>query len=238
LNAGVTAAGVGVRFLFDRENRVVTPTLARLRRRGPETWGLRDISFHIGPGEGVALIGASGSGKTTLLRTLASVLVPDEGRLEVSGRIGSLLSIEAGLLSTLTGRENALLIGVLAGVPLQAMRARLDDVRELSRLGDNFERPVSSFSQGMRARLGFAAAEQLDPEVLLLDEVHEAFDHEYRDVVERQVAALLSRGGIIVAAGHDHPMLARLCDRALLLEKGQLKASGPREEIVEAYLGG
>jgi len=117
------------------------------------------------------------------------------------------------------------------------MRARLDDVRELSRLGDNFERPVSSFSQGMRARLGFAAAEQLDPEVLLLDEVHEAFDHEYRDVVERQVAALLSRGGIIVAAGHDHPMLARLCDRALLLEKGQLKASGPRDEIVQAYLG-
>jgi ABC-type polysaccharide/polyol phosphate transport system ATPase subunit len=235
--ASVVAERVGVRFLFDRQSRVVTETLARVRRRGHESWGIQDVSFEFGRGEAVALIGASGSGKTTLLRTIAGILVPDRGRIEVEGRVASLLSIDAGLLPVLTGRENARLLGVLAGLPRSEARRRLAAVRDRTGLGDEFDHPVSSFSQGMRARLGFAVAEQIDPSILLLDEVHEALDHEFRMIVEARAAETISEGGIVVAAGHDHPMLERLCGRALLLEDGRVARDGAFEDVQAAYLG-
>jgi ABC-type polysaccharide/polyol phosphate transport system ATPase subunit len=235
--SSIHADHVGIRFLFDRQRKVVSPALARLHRRGTETWGLRDVSFTIGAGEGVALIGPSGSGKTTLLRTMAGVLQPDLGRLKIEGRVASLLSIEAGLLPVLTGRENALLLGVLAGMTRAEARGALEDVKSRSGLGSHFDRPVSSFSQGMRARLGFAVADSVDPQILLLDEVHEALDHEFRDIVEDRAREILAGGGLIVAAGHDHPMLARLCTRAFLMSKGELAADGGLEELQRIYLG-
>jgi lipopolysaccharide transport system ATP-binding protein len=232
----IRAENVGVRFLFDRQRNVVPPTLARLRRRGSETWGLRDVSFTFHAGDGVALIGPSGSGKTTLLRILAGILHPDAGRIEVDGRTASLLSIEAGLMPVLSGRENAELLAVLAGVPRRETRALLEDVKRRSGLGVSFERPVTSFSQGMRARLGFAVADATDPEILLLDEVHEALDHEFRTVVERRAKEMLDAGGIVVAAGHDHPMLERLCNRALLMRDGTMQQDGDFAEVQEHYL--
>lgn len=236
--ARVLADGVGVRFLFDRQSRVVTSTLARLRRRGSESWGLQEVSFKLRAGDAVALIGASGSGKTTLLRTIAGILAPDRGRIEVVGRVASLLSIDAGLMPVLTGRENARLLGVLAGLPHGEARRRLHTVRERTGLADEFDHPVSSYSQGMRARLGFAVAEQIEPSILLLDEVHEALDHEFRLIVEERAAETVREGGIVVAAGHDHPMLERLCSRALLLEDGRVARDGPFDDVQTAYLGG
>jgi lipopolysaccharide transport system ATP-binding protein len=235
--SAIQAAGLGIRFLFDRQRNVVSPALARLHRRGTETWGLRDLTFAIGPGEGVALIGPSGSGKTTLLRAMAGVLHPDRGELRIDGRLASLLSIEAGLLPVLTGRENARLLGVLAGMTTSRARDALEGIKERSGLGSHFDRPVSSFSQGMRARLGFAVADSVDPQILLLDEVHEALDHEFRDIVEGRAREILTAGGIIVAAGHDHPMLARLCTRAFLMSEGELAADGGLEELQRVYLG-
>jgi ABC-type polysaccharide/polyol phosphate transport system ATPase subunit len=235
--SSIEADQVGIRFLFDRQRNVVSPALARLHRRGTETWGLRDVTFTIHAGEGVALIGPSGSGKTTLLRTMAGVLQPDRGRLKMDGRLASLLSIEAGLLPVLTGRENALLLGVLAGMTRSRARAALEDIKSRSGLGSQFDRPVSSFSQGMRARLGFAVADSVDPQILLLDEVHEALDHEFRDIVEERAREILAAGGIIVAAGHDHPMLARLCNRAFLMSDGELAADGELEKLQRVYLG-
>jgi lipopolysaccharide transport system ATP-binding protein len=235
--SSIQGENVGVRFLFDRQRNVVSPALARLHRRGTETWGLRDVTFSIQPGEGVALIGPSGSGKTTLLRTMAGVLQPDRGRLKIEGRLASLLSIEAGLLPVLTGRENAFLLGVLAGMSRSEARAALEDIRDRSGLDSHFDLPVSSFSQGMRARLGFAVADSVDPQILLLDEVHEALDHEFRDIVEGRAKEILATGGIIVAAGHDHPMLARLCPRAFLMSEGELAADGELEDVQRLYLG-
>jgi ABC-type polysaccharide/polyol phosphate transport system ATPase subunit len=237
VTAGISAEGLGVRFLFDRDSRVVTPALARLRRRGLELWGLREASFEVGPGEAVALIGPSGAGKTTLLRAIAGVFDCDAGRLDVRGRVGSLLSIEAGLRGRLTGRENSVLLGVLAGFTRSEARAALGEIKARSGLGESFERPVSSYSQGMRARLGFSIATCAGPEILLLDEVHEALDHEFREVVDARAGEIIDRGGILVAAGHDHPLLERLCTRAFLMHAGRIDRDGPFAEVQDAYLG-
>ena len=234
--ASIAAEGLGIHFLFDVRRRVVSPRLARLRRPGPSVWGLREIDLAVAPGEGVALVGASGSGKTTLLRVLARVLVPDEGRVEVRGRVGSLLAVQAGLLGYLTGRENALLLGVLYGLSRGEARAALPRVKERSGIGDSYDLPVSTYSQGMMARLGFAVADEIDPDVLLLDEVHEALDHDFRAVVEERGRELRGRGGIVVAAGHDHAQLARLCDRAVWLDRGRIAADGPVAEVTAAYV--
>jgi ABC-type polysaccharide/polyol phosphate transport system ATPase subunit len=228
--------GVGVRFLFDSQQRSVTPTLARLRRRGGENWGLVDTTISVGPGESVALLGPSGSGKTTLLRVIASIVFPDAGTVAVNGRIGSLLSIDAGLLLPLTGRENAVLLGVLGGLSRAEARETLAAVRERSGLEEAFDRPVSSFSQGMRARLGLTVAEEIGPEILLLDEVHEALDHRFRSIIAARARALLAEGGIVVAAGHDHALLEQLCERALWMRDGRVAADGPFAEIRDAYL--
>jgi ABC-type polysaccharide/polyol phosphate transport system ATPase subunit len=237
LIARVRADAVGIHYLFDRQQRSVSPTMARIRRKGAENWALRDVTFDIGQGVGVALLGASGSGKSTLLRTISGVLEPDSGRLATQGRIGSLLSIQAGVMALLTGRENTILLGVLAGMTLSQARQAVEGVRQSSALGEHFERLVASYSQGMRARLGLAVVERTNPSVLLLDEVHEALDHEFRDHVEALSSRLLAAGGIVIATGHDHPMLERFCSRALLLQKGHIVADGEFHAVQRQYLG-
>jgi len=232
----IVAKGVGVQFFFNRHLRVVTPGEARLRGQALTTWGLRDMSFSIGPGEGTALIGPSGSGKTTLLRVLAGVYTPDQGAIDIRGRVASLLSIDGGLLQLLTGRENALLLGILAGLSRRAVLRALDDVKARSGLGDAFERPVLTYSQGMRARLGIAVAEEAKPQILVLDEVHEALDHEFRHFLQERAHAILDAGGVVVAAGHDHAMLASLCSRALWMDKGRLREHGRFEDVQPRYL--
>lgn len=232
----IVADRLGVQFFFNRYLRVVTPGEARLRGQGMTTWGLRDVTFSIGGGEGTALIGPSGSGKTTLLRVLAGIFMPDRGKLEVRGRVASLLSVDAGLLPLLTGRENALLLGVIAGLPRRTAVRALEVVKERSGLDDAFERPVLTYSQGMKARLGFAVAEETDPQVLLLDEVHEALDHEFRNFLQERAEGIVKAGGIVIAAGHDHPMLARLCNRAIWMDGGTVREEGPFDEVQPRYL--
>jgi ABC-type polysaccharide/polyol phosphate transport system ATPase subunit len=232
----ISAERIGVQFHFDRHRRVVTPNAARFRSGTSSTWGLHGVSFSASGSEGIALIGRSGSGKTTMLRLLAGVYVPDEGRLRVRGPVASLLAIDAGLLSLLTGRENALVLGVLGGLSRGEARRALEWVKERSGLGDAFEYPVSAYSQGMRARLGFAVAEKVEPRILLLDEVHEALDHEFRNIVQERARTLVAAGGVVVATGHDHPLLEQLCSRAIYLDHGSIAADGPFRDVQRAYL--
>ncbi|MSO95501.1 MAG: ABC transporter ATP-binding protein [Thermoleophilia bacterium] len=236
MTARIVAAGVGVEFRFDRQRRPVSPRLSHLRRAGTRSWGLRDIDLEIGPGEAIALLGRSGGGKTTLLRTIGGVFVPDVGTLTVEGRLGALLSVGAGVMGSLTGRENAQLLGVLAGLPLSMARSATPSVQAASGLGVAFEQPVASYSQGMRARLGFATAGEADPTILLLDEVHEALDHDYRAFVRERAREILAHGGIVIAAGHDHPLLEQLSTRALWLDRGRIVADGPFAAVCSKYL--
>lgn len=235
--ASVKADNLGVRFLFDSQQHILTPIRAKLSFRVSETWGLRHVDFELQGGQGVALLGATGSGKTTLLRCLAGVMPADEGRIVVDGTIASMLSIDAGLIPSLTGRENATLLGVLAGLSRAESRERMEEMKERTRLGESFERPASSYSQGMRARLAFTAATLVPPDLLVLDEVHEAFDHEFREVLEAKALDVIAGGGILVAAGHDHHILSRFCERALYLEQGHLKGDGPFGQVRSDYLG-
>ena len=235
--ATITAENVGVRFDFDRRSRVVSRTLATFRRIKTTSWGLRGVDLDLEPGAGLALVGPTGSGKTTLLRVIAGVIVPDEGTITVDGRIGSLLATEAGVGGLLTGRENSQLLCVLAGLSLDEARERLDEVAELSHLAEAFERPVYTYSEGMRARLHFAVIQVTNPNVMLLDEVFEALDHEFRGLVENYARALRERGGIVVAAGHDHPALQLICPRAAFLADGRMQAAGDFAETVETYRG-
>jgi ABC-type polysaccharide/polyol phosphate transport system ATPase subunit len=233
----VAARSVGVRFLFNSQGEVVTPGRARIAPRRSEAWGLREITTSFGEGEGVALIGPTGSGKTTLLRAIAGVLCPDRGELVVRGRVASMLSIDAGLIPTLTGRENALLLAVLGGASRSAARDRLDSIGARSGLGEAYERPASTYSQGMRARLGFTAATEFEREVILLDEVHEALDHDFRARLQETAQRALGRGAVLIAAGHDHEILSQVCRRAVALERGAVIADGPFEQVLAEYLG-
>jgi len=237
VNPGVATHRLGVHFFFDRQHRVVTPALARLRRRGSELWGIRDVSISIAAGEGVALLGANGAGKSTLLRAIGGVLPADSGQIETRGRIAALLSVDAGLMPTLTGRENCLLLGVLAGLSRREARRALEQIRSRTALVHEFDNPVSSYSQGMRARLGFAVADQIAPDILLLDEVHEAIDHDSLTAVVERAHAIRREGGIVMAAGHDHALLERFCDRALLLRGGTVVEDGDFAHVRRRYVG-
>jgi ABC-type polysaccharide/polyol phosphate transport system ATPase subunit len=234
--ATVRLDSLGVQFLLDRHRRPLTPMLARLRRPRTRAWGIHDIDLAFEPGDSVALIGPSGSGKTTLLRAIDGVLPADAGRVEVSGRVGCLLSTDAGLLPTLSGRENAALLAVLSGLPRTEVRARLERIGSRSGLGAAFERQASSLSAGMKARLGLATAWESAPEILLLDEVHEALDQEFRDRIFSWAEELTARGGIVIAAGQDLPLLGRMCRRGILLRSGTVRADGPFQQVEESYL--
>jgi ABC-type polysaccharide/polyol phosphate transport system ATPase subunit len=235
VNGSIRLVDAGVQFRFDHLGRVITPALARVRRVKATAWGLRHADLDLPAGTGLALVGPTGSGKTTLLRVMASVVPPDEGSVEVRGRVGSLLATDAGLAPLLTGRENAELLCVLAGVSLAEAHEGMSLVAERSRLGDAFDRPVHTYSVGMRARLGLATIQAITPDVLLLDEVFEALDHEFRRIVEEYARELRERGGVVVAAGHDHPALSRICPRGAWLEGGHVRAEGDFEEVAGTY---
>jgi ABC-type polysaccharide/polyol phosphate transport system ATPase subunit len=237
VSALVEAVDVTVRFQFDRQRRVVTPQVARLRRSGPSALGLDGVTLEFAPGDTVALLGESGSGKTTLLRTLAGVLVPDGGSLRVEGRVASLLSTGAGLMSELTGRENAYLLGVLEGLTAEESEAALPAIAERSELGAAFELPVSSYSEGMRGRLGFASAVVRRPGLLLLAAVPLGLDPAFRAKVEATARDVAAGGGIVVAAGHDHALLERLCTRAIWLRHGAVAMDADFASARAAYLG-
>jgi ABC-type polysaccharide/polyol phosphate transport system ATPase subunit len=236
MGARIHLQALGVQFRTDRQRRPVTPTLSRLRRRGARSWGVKDVSLELGPGESVALIGPSGSGKTTLLRAIAGVLPADAGAVEVDGRVGCLLSTEAGLLPTLSGRENSILLGVLAGRSRAGAREGVDKVKARSGLDSAFDRHASSLSAGMKARLGVATALETQPQILLLDEVHEALDHEFREQIAKDAGTITGAGGIVVAAGQDLSLLGKMCRRGVFMLAGGVQADGPFETARSAYL--
>jgi ABC-type polysaccharide/polyol phosphate transport system ATPase subunit len=164
------------------------------------------------------------------------VFPADAGSLTVNGRVGCLLSTDAGLLPTLTGRENAALLGVLTGLSRGAAREGLPDVQARSGLNASFDRHASSLSAGMKARLGAATAWEARPEIMLLDELHEALDQEFREEIASWAHALTASGGIVIASGQDLSLLGKMCKRGVFMLAGSVQADGPFETARSAYL--
>jgi lipopolysaccharide transport system ATP-binding protein len=209
--------------------------VARRRVRGTDVWALRDVSFSVDAGEAIGLIGRNGSGKTTLLRLLAGIIRPNSGRVDVGGRVGSLLELGAGFHPDFTGRENVYLNGSIHGLSRATVRRHLDEIVAFAGLEQFIDLPVRTYSSGMAMRLGFAVAAHLEADVLLLDEVFAVGDEEFQRRCFGKIFEFKQRGGTIVFVSHDAAAVERLCERAVLLRAGRVEVDAPTHEALARY---
>ncbi|MFM8996846.1 MAG: ABC transporter ATP-binding protein [Candidatus Limnocylindrus sp.] len=217
-----------------RVRRQVAGKTDRLDEHG-RFWALRNISLTVESGESLAVIGANGAGKSTLLKTLAGIILPDEGTIEVRGSIATLLQLAAGFKDELDAEDNILLVGEFLGVPSKEMKKRVQDILDFAAIGEFADAPVSTYSSGMRARLGFSVATSVEPDVLLLDEVLSTGDASFREKSRARIVELMNRARAIVYVTHDLESAATFCTRAIELRDGKIVAYGPSGEVVEQY---
>lgn len=196
---------------------------------------LQDVSFEVRAGEMLGVVGANGAGKSTLLRLLGGVEHPNSGRIAVHGRIGALLELGGGFQPDLTGRENAILAGVVAGLLRREVTCRLPEIVRFAELEDFIDAPVRTYSAGMTMRLAFAVAVHTDPEVLLVDEYLSVGDLAFQAKCTARIAALRGQGCAIVLVSHGMEQVRDLCDRALWLRHGRVVAMGEAKTVADAY---
>jgi len=202
---------------------------------GQRHWALEDVSLSLRRGERLGVIGRNGAGKSTLLRVIAGILAPDRGSMTRGPVSCQLLALALGFVPYLSGRDNAVLSGLLLGLRRREIVARLDAIREFSELGDFFEQPIASYSSGMNMRLAFSVAMQVEPDVLLIDEVLAVGDAEFQQKSGAALRARMGEGHTVVLVSHNEREIARLCDRVLWIEHGRSVLEGPRDEVFEAY---
>lgn len=196
---------------------------------------LRHISFDLRRGETVGIIGRNGVGKSTLLRLIAGIIEPDSGSVVNGGARVSLLSLGAGFVPHLSGRENAMLSGILLGLGLGEIRAKMRTIIDFSGLGESIDHPLRTYSNGMRARLGFSVAVQVDPDVLLIDEVLGVGDEEFRAKSTAEIKRLIRSDKSVVFVSHNLAAVRELCDRVVWLEDGVIKGDGEVDALLKAY---
>ena len=203
--------------------------------RFDEFWALRDVSLVVHKGETLGLIGHNGAGKTTLLKLVARVLKPTLGRVWVKGRVAPLLGLGSGFDPELTGRENVFLNGTLLGSTEEDLRRRLDRIVEFAGVGDFIDLPLRRYSSGMMARLGFAIATDVQPDILILDEVFAVGDAEFQQRSAARMEDLRKNGDAILFVSHGLDSVERLCHRVAWLDHGRLRAIGTPADVVEQY---
>ncbi len=208
LKSAVVRATTGGRLARETSTRVVVQALS-------------DLSFEFCRGDRIGLVGHNGSGKTTLLRVLSGIYEPTRGRLDVRGRVSSLLDLSLGMDHEATGLENIVLRGVLMGLPPATIESKIDEIAEFSELGDYLSMPIRTYSSGMLLRLAFAVSTSVAPEILLLDEWLSVGDAGFREKAERRLLELIESSAIVVLASHDENLIRRFCSRMLRLEHGR-----------------
>jgi len=206
------------------------------RQRSESLWALSDVSLALEPGESVGLIGHNGAGKTTLLKLLAGITRPTRGQVATHGRVASLINLGAGFHPELTGRENIFLNGVILGLSRSEVHQRFEQIVEFADLGPYLETPLKRYSSGMAARLGFAVAAHVDPDVLLVDEVLSVGDVEFQDRSIRKMLSFRDSGRAILFVSHNLSAVEMMCQRTVWLDHGAMRLHGPTAEVVRAYL--
>jgi ABC-2 type transport system ATP-binding protein len=224
------------RLFHERHQSLKQSLLNRRRSRHEDFWALRDITFEVGRGETFGIVGHNGSGKSTLLKCLTMILEPDEGSVAVDGSVSALLELGAGFHPELSGRENVYLNAAILGVSRRHIDGRFDEIVEFSGLEQFIDTPVKNYSSGMFVRLGFAVAVNVDPDVLIIDEVLAVGDAEFQARCGDKIADFRERGKTIVLVTHAMPDVVRLCQRAAWIDHGELRMLGSPHDITDAYM--
>ncbi|HSU74318.1 MAG TPA: ABC transporter ATP-binding protein [Terrabacter sp.] len=236
----IAVDGLGIEFFRSRRRKLsLREMLLRRENTAPKEtfWALKDVSFTVGPGEAVGLVGSNGGGKSTLLKTIAGVLLPDEGSVRVNGGVAPLIELTGGFLGELSARENVMLTAGLHGLSKQEITERFDEIVEFAgpQVRAGLDMPFRHFSSGMQVRLGFALITTLDEPIVLVDEVLAVGDKDFREKCYGRMEDLLSEGRTLFLVSHSEPDLRRFCTRGLFLKSGQLVADGPMDDILEQY---
>ncbi len=238
-DVAVRVENVSVRYRVPRE-RIGTfkeYAIRKLQRRitHEEFWALRDVSLQVQCGEVFGIIGRNGAGKSTLLKVIARVLRPTCGRVVVSGHVAPLLEFGAGFHPELSGRENIFLNGVLLGFSEKQMQEKFDRIVEFAELGDFIDAPLRTYSSGMTARLGFAIATDIKPDVLIVDEVLAVGDAAFQRKSAARMREFRDQGATILLVTHNLGVLSEMCQRAAWLDHGRVQTLGPAEHVVKSY---
>jgi lipopolysaccharide transport system ATP-binding protein len=213
--------------------------LKRLRRkhsREDSIWALREISFDVSPGEVVGIIGRNGAGKSTLLKVLSRIVEPTSGRVELYGRVGSLLEVGTGFHPELSGRENIYLNGAILGMKQVEIRSKFDEIVTFAEIERFLDTAVKHYSSGMYMRLAFAVAAHMDPEILIVDEVLAVGDAAFQKKCLGKMEDVAKRGRTILFVSHQMTAIQNLCGRTILLSNGRISAEGETETVIEKYL--
>tara|TARA_B100001758_G_scaffold11009_1_gene8183 strand:- start:2889 stop:3629 length:741 start_codon:yes stop_codon:yes gene_type:complete len=214
---------------------IVTRRFKKIPRK--ERWfrALNEINLEIKKGEVVGIMGPNGSGKSTLLRVIAGIYAPDEGSVEVEGRITLLAGIGTGFNQDLTGRENIKLTGSIFGFDVKSIKSMEEDIIDFAGIRGFIDDPIRTYSAGMRARLGFAIISNLEPDILLLDEVMSVGDHEFRKKSRARIEELVKGDATVVIVSHSKSILKSMCDKAYGIEKGKIVTDGNLDSAFEFY---
>jgi lipopolysaccharide transport system ATP-binding protein len=202
---------------------------------GGRFWALEDVSLRLAQGDRLGVIGRNGAGKSTLLRVIAGILSPDRGRIRRARVSCQLLALALGFVPHLSGRDNAILSGLLLGLRRREITARLPAIREFSELGAFFEEPIATYSAGMNMRLAFSVAMQAEPDVLLIDEVLSVGDAAFQEKSRAAMRERTGEGRTIVLVSHDEEQIRDRCNRVVWIEHGRSVLEGSRDEVFAAY---
>ena len=225
------------RIIHDRTDsfREAFVRMFRSPGRSEDFYALRDVSLRIGRGESVGIIGRNGSGKSTLLKIIARVYKPTSGRVEIEGRVSALIELGAGFHHDLTGRENIVVNGALLGFSRREMKGKYRDIVAFAELEDFIDTPIKQYSSGMLARLGFAVATEVDPDILLVDVILAVGDEPFQHKCLERMNNFRRQGKTTVFVSHDMGLVQSLCNRVLLLDHGHLHADGPPKQVIARY---